>query len=270
MDPSRAGDRRPRECVDLWLVETGSPLGAEGDRLVATLSDDERARGRRFVRPEDARAYLLAHAMVRAALEWYLDGPAATWRFVEAPGGKPALSCSGPAVEFNLSHSRGVAACAFAVGTPVGVDVEPVTRGAEALALASRQFTTDERSALESCPAAERPELAVWLWTAKESVLKGCGRGLALPMAEVAIARNAAGGLDFASAATRDVGAWDVRRFRVGRTHVGAVAVPAGSMAKGTLAFEFRPGWGAPRAVGRGDAAVLDVTIGAGRPPRAR
>jgi 4'-phosphopantetheinyl transferase len=75
----------------------------------------------------------------------------------------------------------------------VGVDLEALSRGRGVDAIARQFFTDGERSALEENPS-EKEDSFLRLWTAKESVLKARGEGLALgpERAEVSLGRNRA------------------------------------------------------------------------------
>lgn len=100
----------------------------------------------------------LAWALLRLALAREL-GLSALPGVSRHPGGKPFFP-SLPGVEFNLSHSRGGAACAIH-SLPVGIDIEK-------LRAAPRRLAGD----LED-------EAFFRLWTAKEATVKREGQGIA-------------------------------------------------------------------------------------------
>jgi len=93
--------------------------------------------------------------------------------------GRPALR-SGE-LQFNLSHSQGLAAVAVSAVHAVGVDVERPRPRLDPLRFAERFLAPAEAAALTALPAAERPEALVQLWTAKEAYLKALGTGLTVP-----------------------------------------------------------------------------------------
>lgn len=91
--------------------------------------------------------------------------------------GKPALKSA--TLAFNLSHSGDAAAVALARGVEVGVDLETASRPRSHARLAQRYFCASETQALAALAPHEREAAFLRLWTAKESVLKALGRGLA-------------------------------------------------------------------------------------------
>lgn len=118
---------------------------------------------------------------LRRILAGYLDRRPGHIRLLEDVHGRPALA--GPdagRLDFNWSHSEGRAVVAVARKLPrLGVDIEHVHPRRSCMAIARRYFATSEHALLERLPEAQRPAAFVRLWTAKEALLKGHGRGLA-------------------------------------------------------------------------------------------
>jgi 4'-phosphopantetheinyl transferase len=169
--------------VHLWIAD---PAQLSERACAAILEDDELARARAFRFDRHRREYLSSRALVRRALSRHDGRPPCTWRFVRNAHGKPrALAANGLA--FNLANHPTLVVCAIAA-RDLGVDVEPIDRGREILALAPVVFTAGERTALAALAAAARPDRAVSLWTLKEAYIKARGLGLdALPLASFSI-----------------------------------------------------------------------------------
>lgn len=91
----------------------------------------------------------------------------------EGPSGKPYFSGDGPA--FSLSHTGGLAVCAFA-SSALGVDVEEIGP-VDPLLLPA--LHPEERAGLQRLPEADRAAAFFRLWTRKESLLKARGGVLA-------------------------------------------------------------------------------------------
>ena len=89
------------------------------------LDENERRRADRFHFAVDREAFTAAHALTRAMLSELTGKPSTAWRFVEGKYGRPevATSCATGGLRFNLTHTRGLVACAVAYRA-VGVDVE--------------------------------------------------------------------------------------------------------------------------------------------------
>jgi len=153
----------------------------EWRKLVALLDETEAARATRFAFEDDRRAYVAAHALLRARLSEREKGIAPPqWRFGATPHGKPFVHA--PAARFNisLSHTRGMAAVAIVSGRDVGVDVESFLRPRDALKVAERFFAPEEAALVRrELDPVSRSEVFFAIWTLKEAVLKADGRGLA-------------------------------------------------------------------------------------------
>jgi 4'-phosphopantetheinyl transferase len=173
----------PLEDAHLWLADPGAFSEAALLRH-AYLTDEERARGERYVFPEDRRAYLLTRALARAALSHAAPGvEPREWTFAVGSHGKPSIS--GPRalpLEFNLSNTRTLVACLVATGGPVGVDVEDESRELAPDELADRFFSPSEASGLRALPPEARHARFLELWTLKESYIKARGLGLSIPL----------------------------------------------------------------------------------------
>lgn len=152
--------------------------------LARALSPDERARAERFVRHENRRDYIAAHALLRHALSRH-DGttPPEDWCFINGPGAKPELSKTHKsALSFNLSHTSGFAVCAVGLNRHVGIDVERVRELDDAPAIARRYFAPREVAAFDALSETDRPERFIELWTLKEAYVKALGSGLTTPL----------------------------------------------------------------------------------------
>jgi 4'-phosphopantetheinyl transferase len=177
--------------VHVWLARTDSDGGVDDalrGRALAVLSDEERARHARFHFAHDRDLYLVAHALVRVALSRYATMSPNAWSFVTNQHGCPSIApglCAAP-LRFNLSHTRGLAACAIALDRDVGVDVEWRARPIEILALAPSVFAPAELRALRALPPAPGRSRFFQYWTLKEAYIKARGMGLALPLEQFA------------------------------------------------------------------------------------
>ena len=87
------------------------------------------------------------------------------------------------AIDFNISHSGNYVVCAINMVGRVGIDVERMK------SLHIEEFkdcmTDEEWRAIQGSP--DHLEKFYDLWTLKESVVKGDGRGMSLPLPEVRV-----------------------------------------------------------------------------------
>jgi len=92
--------------------------------------------------------------------------------------GKPYVKGSG--LDFNLTHSGGLAALLVSTVGSVGIDMEPLQRGYDLLECAASFCHPDEINQLPLDRETRAMEL-IQLWTAKEALLKAHGSGLGFP-----------------------------------------------------------------------------------------
>lgn len=165
--------------MEVWFGRTDrNPLPELEDLFLPLLSISETTRYHRFVQEQTRHEYLLAHGMLRLLLRRCVDGWVEGCEFQHGPFGKPTLP-GGAGPEFSLSHTSGLVVCSASFDGPLGVDAEAAERSGQIDAVAATCFTEEERRLIEGCGRAER---LVWLWTAKESVLKARGTGLSDPL----------------------------------------------------------------------------------------
>jgi 4'-phosphopantetheinyl transferase len=121
--------------------------------------------------PEAGPRFVAGRAALRALLGRYLQIDPAAIRFAAGPNGKPRLDPPSP-VQFNVSHSAGLALIAVAAEADVGVDIEQLRPRSDLPGLARRVFTERERDAIDG-------ELSFYRhWVAKEAFVKATGRGV--------------------------------------------------------------------------------------------
>ena len=163
----------------MWRIRTDS--GGAAARVERVLSVEERERAARFRFDHLRDSFMLARAGLRALLGAYLRVSPASIRFRSGPMGKLALESSG-GLQFNLSHSHGLASYAFTPGCEIGVDVERVRPLADYEQIARRFFSHAEVMDLLSLPESERQRAFFLCWTRKEAYIKALGTGLSTPL----------------------------------------------------------------------------------------
>ena len=91
----------------------------------------------------------------------------------------------GPGLDFNVSHTRGVALLAIARdlpgGTRIGVDIEHADRDVGADRLARKFLTPREQQSLAALDFGARRKRFLRYWTCKEAMSKATGDGLSAP-----------------------------------------------------------------------------------------
>jgi 4'-phosphopantetheinyl transferase len=168
--------------VHIWYQLTESIGEPALIAACALLSSEERWRCDRYRLACDRRDYAVAHALLRTSLSRYSDVEPQAWTFESGPRGKPEVSVrtrgSGVTLTFNLSHARGIVACAIASGAAVGIDVTRTDAAFDYSSIASRYLSRDELIQLDACSPRERSGRFIELWALKEAYTKATGRGL--------------------------------------------------------------------------------------------
>ncbi len=159
--------------VHTWRIALNR---APGD--ISGLSADERSRAARFRADADRARFVASHAALRTILGLYAGRRPEDLIFRDGPHGKPSLGePSGTGIEFNLSHSGGLAVVAVAPRR-VGIDVEAARAVPEWEAIVARFFSPREQASFLLLPEALRPNAFFRVWTCKEAYIKAIGTGL--------------------------------------------------------------------------------------------
>ena len=164
-------------------------------RLETSLAPDEQARAARFKFDRDRHRFIAARGILREILGAYLSRQPASLSFSYGPHGKPALNPSdgGQVIQFNVSHSHGMALYAFANAREVGVDIEAVRPMADWEDIARRFFVPQEVTDILSWPKDLQQEAFFKCWTRKEAYLKARGAGMTLSLKSFSVSFSEAG-----------------------------------------------------------------------------
>jgi 4'-phosphopantetheinyl transferase len=188
----------------------------------ATLAPDEKARAGRFFFERDRNCFIAARGVLRELLARYLNRAPAGLDFDYGPQGKPTLRTELPrsSVQFNVSHSHGLALLAFAVGRRLGVDVELVRPNFGGEDLADRYFSPQEIMELQRLPAPLQDEGFFLCWTRKEAYVKARGEGLHIPLKSFHVSLTPG---EPERLQTADSSHWSLRSLRPNPGYVGAL-----------------------------------------------
>lgn len=212
-------------------------------RLHAPLDADEKARAERFVFQRDRDRFIAAHGILRELLAGYIGCAPAGIGFDYGPQGKPSLrptdsTASRTAdatsrfdrartvsrVRFNMSHSQGLAAFAFALDRELGIDVELIRADFGGEDIAKRYFSRDEVAELMSLPPEMRAEAFFLCWSRKEAYIKARGQGLQIPLTSFSVSLTP-GAPERLRA--DDASRWELRSFQPHEDYAGALIAEA-------------------------------------------
>lgn len=213
----------PDEEIHLWCAKLREPAA----HLLQTLSHDERVRAQRFRFPRDQDQFVMARGTLRAILAQYLNVAPASLQFGYEKNGKPYLRMASglrSPLQFNVSHTHGLALYAMAWYHPLGVDVEQA-HAKLADALTAQQFLSPtELMAFQRLPQPLQSTAFFNSWTCKEAVLKAMGAGLSVAPDTIAVTldeKAAPRWIEVPAAASP----WSLWQFTPQPGYVGALAM---------------------------------------------
>jgi 4'-phosphopantetheinyl transferase len=173
----------PPDYLHVWRVPQDVPVDTLA-RYWPLLSADEQARANRFRFARDKNHYVVARAVLRLLNGRYLSIPPQQIQFTYTEYDNPALASihSESRLQFNVSHSGGLAMMAFCRDEEVGIDVEKRRPLADGEQIAERFFSKSETAVFKSLPPEQRNEAFFNCWTRKEAYIKAIGEGLSCPL----------------------------------------------------------------------------------------
>lgn len=209
-----------------WLRDRGRADHADLLRLEGVLQDDERTRRGQIALESDRRQFMLTRGMVRLLLSRYLGRDPRALRFGTNAWGKPFVRDVPEPFEFNVSHTRGLIACALGRRQGIGVDVECVERTIRG-DLAEHVFARDEAAALRVLEGAEFTGRFLDIWTLKEAYIKARGMGVSLPLHDFSVTPRPGGTarIEFRGAIDDLPEHWQVMQLDPGEDYRMALAV---------------------------------------------
>jgi 4'-phosphopantetheinyl transferase len=217
--------------IDLWFWSIEAQA-SDLARWQTYLSDDELGRMARFLFERDRVRFTICRSRMRRVLGWYSRTEPRHIEFAAMGRQKPVLAGSNTdRLEFNLTHTDGLACLVVTHGHGVGVDLERV-RHIEDDFIAYSLNPAEHSFVLALEPALH--QIAFFrVWTAKEAYLKAIGAGLwqSLKTFDVDVPAESAMGtfirgklprIDDAGERARN---WHLYSFRATDHHIGALAI---------------------------------------------
>jgi 4'-phosphopantetheinyl transferase len=185
--PAPERPESPDGEVHVWRADLDGEIWPGAEALPAA----ERERAQRFLRALPRRRWVASRWALRLVLARHLGQEPAAIGLARGEHGKPRLALEPERLEFNLSHSEGIALVAVSRGRAVGVDVERVGAERDPLALAERALDPEDAAAVRSARPERRAAVFHERWARHEARLKclGTGLGAAREEAPVAVAR---------------------------------------------------------------------------------
>jgi 4'-phosphopantetheinyl transferase len=164
--------------VHIWRADLDDPDWPQAEELPAA----ERKRAAGFLHEPVARRWVASRWALRCVLAHYLERAPGEIHLELSEQGKPRVA-DNSSLEFNLSHSGGLALVAVA-SRPVGVDIEAMRPDRNLLGLAQRALPADDADAVRAADSDERMHVFYRAWTRHEARLKCLGTGLGSPLSD--------------------------------------------------------------------------------------
>lgn len=219
--------------VHVWRVLLKNDARLQADRYYPYLTADERAKAETFWIPHVQNQFVVTRGILRKLLSHYAEMPPADLRIENSSQGKPVLAnLPFLPLQFNISHTSGMAWLAITVKHAVGIDVERLDRIVSFQNIAARYFSPRESARLMSLSPDNRRQEFFTYWTCKEAYLKMRGIGLSGGLAQYEIIVNPCGSKAEVWSMDKGNRKEDCSLFRVnsGQMYIGAVAVDGPSM----------------------------------------
>jgi 4'-phosphopantetheinyl transferase len=217
----------PGDDVQVWCVR----LRRDRELVLRArtfLGKDERVRAEKFHSSELSDDFVVSRGLLRVLLSRLECAAPADFSFKYGAHGKPALDRDlSWSLGFNVSHSGGILACAFARGAEVGIDIEFQRSGVEYDRIAQRFFSPAEHRELMSVDEAMRDVAFYDCWVRKEAFVKALGGGFSIPLDsfQVSLAPGHAAALLHVRDTPGEERAWTIHAFSPAPRFSGAVAL---------------------------------------------
>lgn len=213
--------------VHVWRASLEQPT-EQVQKLAETLSEDERIRAERFYFERDRKRFIVGRGLLRNILARYTNLAPNQLQFSYGSRGKPALVATGDysTLQFNLSHSEGLALYAIAHHRQLGIDLEYIRPISNIEQLAKRFFCPREYELIRSLPPTQQQQAFFHGWTCKEAYLKATGQGLTeLQQVEVSLAIGEPAKLLSIAEDSQSAANWSLQSLNVAPGYMGALAV---------------------------------------------
>ncbi len=214
--------------VHVWCASLDLPA-LQVKSLQGSLSEDERNRAAQYQFQKDRNHFIVARGRLREILGRYLNLMPKDVRFSYGPYGKPTLAknLAKYALQFNASHSGGIALYAITLKREVGVDLEKASPKIIEDNIADNFFSRREVEELQRLPEQLQQKAFFSCWVRKEAYIKARGEGLQLELDsfDVSIVPGEPATLLRSGLGDKEISRWSIHDLDVGSDYVAALVV---------------------------------------------
>jgi 4'-phosphopantetheinyl transferase len=162
------------DSIHIWRIDLNGPI----DALAELLSPEELSKADAKLKTNERERSIRARGGMRSILGNYLGVSGDSLVFNQGEKGKPSISQSNSAIEFNLTHCEDLALLAVAKTVPVGIDLERIRTSPSQLRIAQRVFSDQVYKELEQLPSSKLDKAFFHYWTELEACIKCLGNGI--------------------------------------------------------------------------------------------
>ena len=166
--------------VHIWIAAKENHLN-KLEQFLSFLSDKEISRSSKFIYEDDKDSFIIRHGTLRSILSKYLKVAPKDVKFFYNSFDKPFLKIDDKEniLKFNLSFSKNIAAITVCKDDDVGIDIENISKDVEFEQIAKRRFNKPENEFLLGfTDELSLEDKFFYIWTRKEAILKGTGKGI--------------------------------------------------------------------------------------------
>ena len=176
----------PAEGVALWMFALVRDPPALLD-LEALLSPEELVRAGRFGTVTLRERYVAGRGTLRLLLGTALGRAPEKITIQRGPRGRPQLE-DAKRLDFNVTHTAGVALVGVCAKGRIGVDIEHRDRDVNVAGVSRKFMSPREQAALAELEPDVRRRALLRLWTCKEAMSKATGDALSAPFSDMDVA----------------------------------------------------------------------------------
>lgn len=163
--------------VHMWVINR-VVCRDRNNYLEHFLSVDERNRAQKFRLSRDRDLFVMGRYITRVLLAHYSDSTPEKVKIVQDKLGKPSTDLS---LYFNISHSHDQLLLGFS-DSVIGVDIEMIDTFVNIESISKNHFSEKEFQMLMNSGDDKKFEKFYEIWTKKESLVKGVGKGLGMAL----------------------------------------------------------------------------------------
>lgn len=204
--------------VHLWGVKRGA-YNVQKNYSAYFLDDDERSRAQRFRFRDDHDLFVIGRYFTKIMLAYYTDSSPENVKILTDSFGKPTCEVN---LYFNISHSNDQLLLGFS-NSEIGVDIEKIDLEVDVKRIGKRHFSKIEFQKMMNCNDDQRAEAFFEIWTKKEALIKGLGKGLSMPLQNFNVT-SLNGKVLWEQSKEKDYGNWYVQNLETKKGFKSALA----------------------------------------------